>query len=95
MKILTIVYRNDYHGGDGNQQYALPLLYNMVCPICGGERGEPKKHTIRVACKDIEVDAWDNPCGHVDNYKDLYFEAFDNGLNEHLKTAHRHISARM
>lgn len=45
------------------------------CPVCGGIRGEPKWHHF---CEDgdwLVCQTWNNPCGHVDLYRDLLIEA--------------------
>ncbi len=45
------------------------------CPIDGRRRGEPR--WVR-GCEDGEfyrVQAWDNPCGHVDYYEAVVVEA--------------------
>ena len=43
-----------------------------VCIFCGGERGEPYWHNF---CEDghwYQVHRWDNPCGHVEKYTDVW-----------------------
>lgn len=72
---VTIMFRNSYTGGDGWQYYPLRIEIGDKCPICGGQRGKPHNHHF---CEDgewFDVDKWENPCGHVDKYKDVYFEA--------------------
>lgn len=72
---VTIMYRNNYEGGDGWTYYPKVVTISDTCPVCGGKRGTPKGHNF---CEDGEwfnVDIWDNPCGHIDKYKDVYFEA--------------------
>jgi hypothetical protein len=52
-----------------------PVEISAYCPVCGGPRGEPKWHHF---CEDGEwltCQTWDNPCGHVDLYKDVLKEA--------------------
>jgi hypothetical protein len=44
------------------------------CPVCGKPRGKPSPYRF---CEDGEwfiVDKWDNPCGHIEKYKNCYFE---------------------
>jgi hypothetical protein len=72
---VTIMYRNSYHGGDGWTYYPLLVTIMNNCPKCGAPRGKPKPHN---QCEDGEffcVDVWNNPCGHLDSYKDVYFES--------------------
>lgn len=71
---VTIMYRNSYHGGDGWTYYPLTVVIAATCPVCGGKRGEP---TMRRFCEDGEwynVSTWQNPCGHIDRYQDIYAE---------------------
>ena len=45
------------------------------CPVCGGPRGIPTWHNF---CEDgewLSVNVWENPCGHVDLYKNVLIEA--------------------
>jgi len=68
------MYRNNFDGGDGWIYHPMRVNIADVCPACGEKRGEPKPYNF---CEDGEwftVDRWDNPCGHVDAYKDCYFE---------------------
>ena len=46
-----------------------------TCTVCGGPRGEPR---MQRQCEDgewFDVSRWDNPCGHVDAYRDVLKEA--------------------
>lgn len=73
--IVKIMYRNSFHGGDGWTYYPMRVEISDNCPICGGKRGEPQE---RQYCEDGEfytVDNWENPCGHLDKYKDVYNES--------------------
>jgi hypothetical protein len=72
---VIIMYRSNYDGGDGWTYYPLKVTIAATCPVCGGKRGEPKPSQT---CEDGEwftVSVWNNPCGHVDYYKAVYFEA--------------------
>ncbi len=72
---VTIMYRNNYEGGDGWTYYPMMVNITDYCPICGRKRGEPKGYNF---CEDGEwfhVDKWENSCRHIDKYKDVYFEA--------------------
>lgn len=72
---VAIFFRNSFTGGDGWTYYPMTVEIADTCPVCGGKRGAPRKYHF---CEDGEwftVDKWDNPCGHVDLYRDCYFEA--------------------
>ncbi|WP_256789837.1 hypothetical protein [Frankia sp. AvcI1] len=53
------------------------LVTGMIageCPTCGGPRGPVRSQH---GCEDGEhyhVSRWDNPCGHVDDYRDVVRE---------------------
>lgn len=72
---VTIMYRNNYEGGDGWTYYPLTVVIGETCPVCGKKRGQPYPYRF---CEDGEwftVDKWENPCGHIDKYKDCFLEA--------------------
>lgn len=72
---VKIMYRNTYVGGDGWVYYPMTVEISDNCPVCGSKRGTPRGHHF---CEDGEwftVDIWDNPCGHLDMYKDCYKES--------------------
>jgi hypothetical protein len=74
MKVI-IMYRNTFNGGDGWTYHPMTVTISKTCPVCGGKRGEPKSYRF---CEDGEwftVNTWENDCGHVDSYRDCYFEA--------------------
>ena len=47
-----------------------------VCPVCGGPRGEVFPGRSYDGSLYLEVDCWNNPCGHVDKYDAVLEEAF-------------------
>lgn len=67
-----------------NRAWGSPGLYTVItkyveisddCPVCGEPRGKP---VMIPYCEDghhYSVDQWNNPCGHVDLYKDVLQEA--------------------
>lgn len=72
---VTVMYRNNFFGGDGWTYYPVTINIADTCPVCGGKRGEPKGKRF---CEDgewFDVDTWENPCGHVDMYRDCLIEA--------------------
>jgi len=69
------MYRNNYDGGDGWTYYPMRIRIGSKCPVCNGLRGKPYEYRF---CDDGEwftVDKWDNPCGHLDKYGDVYKES--------------------
>ena len=73
--IVTIMYRNNYDGGCGWIYYPITVEISDECPICGAKRGTPFSYRF---CEDGEwfvVSKWNNPCGHIDKYKDCFFES--------------------
>lgn len=74
---VTIMYRNSYKGGNGWTYY--PIDNN--CKQCGEKRGKPE---LRNFCEDgywHNLSVWENPCGHIDYYKDCYLESKKNGIS--------------
>jgi YD repeat-containing protein len=51
------------------------------CPVCGGPRGQVIRRHSYDGSRRMTCDGWDNPCGHVDKYRDVREEARRNGLN--------------
>lgn len=74
---VTIMYRNNWFGGDGWTFYPVTVEISDNCPVCGAKRGTPSKNRY---CEDGEfyyLDNWKNPCGHLDTYKDTYIESLN------------------
>ncbi len=72
---VTIMYRNNFDGGDGWEFYPETIEIADNCPVCGQRRGTPYEYSF---CEDGEwfsVDKWDNPCGHLDFYGECLTEA--------------------
>lgn len=79
--IVTIMYRNDFDGGDGWTAYPVTVEIADNCPQCGGPRGNPYPYHF---CEDgawFTVSRWENPCGHLDVYGAVWKES------QRLKTA--------
>ena len=84
--IVTIMYRNNWFGGDGWTYYPKDIIISDLCPICGQKRGKP---VLNRYCEDGEfyyLHNWKNECGHVDNYKDCFIES-EKLKNENKKTS--------
>ena len=71
---VTIMYRNNYDGGDGWTYYPQTITISDKCPICGGERGKPYAYHFMEDGESFTVSRWDNPCGHIDHYGDCWKE---------------------
>jgi hypothetical protein len=72
---IRIFYRNNFDGGDGWSYYSKAVEIADNCPTCGKRRGTPYDYNF---CEDGEwfsVDKWDNPCGHLDTYRECLKEA--------------------
>lgn len=72
---VRVMYRNNWFGGDGWTYYPVTVEIGDACPKCGGPRGRPYPHRF---CDDgewFDVNTWDNPCGHLDLYRDVLVEA--------------------
>lgn len=71
------MYRNSFKciGGDGWTYYPLTIEIAGFCPICQCKRGKPYSYRF---CEDEQwftVDKWENECGHLDTYGDVYQES--------------------
>lgn len=72
---VTVMYRNNFFGGDGWTYYPVTITISTYCPKCGQRRGLPRWHN---QCEDGEwfaVQVWDNPCQHRDMYSEVLREA--------------------
>ncbi len=66
------------------------------CPICGEKRGEPKNYNFYENDESFSCDTWNNPCGHIDFYKDVLEEAkkiYEKGSCCTAAEPERHTSA--
>jgi len=72
---VTIMFRGSFVGMDpwvcGPKTVTVP----DVCPKCGGKRGTPYAYRFYEGGEWYTVQRWDNPCNHIDKYRDVYFEA--------------------
>lgn len=59
----------------GGWRQVLEVTVPWVCPACGGPRGEVCPTLAHDGRHPMHVDAWDNPCGHLDLYADVEREA--------------------
>lgn len=76
---LTVVVRDraseDPWGSGLTNPCIREVTIPAVCPQCGGPRGEPR--WLRTYDDGVwySVQVWDNPCGHLDTYRDVVIEA--------------------
>lgn len=69
-RTVQIPARDDH---EGRASTSVTLIW--TCPSCGGPRGVIKRVTSYDGSQRLACDGWDNPCGHVDFYRDLRREA--------------------
>lgn len=72
---VTVMYRNNWFGGDGWTYYPHTVTISARCPVCGARRGDPYPYRF---CEDgawLTVQKWENPCGHLDTYHAVLREA--------------------
>lgn len=55
--------------------HSLDVTLDWVCPVCGQSRGEIFKGRSYDGSLWLNVDCWNNPCGHVDKYSAVREEA--------------------
>jgi hypothetical protein len=73
--IVTVMYRNNWFGGDGWTFYPVTIEISNNCPKCGGPRGEPVDRNYYEDDEWYCLSNWVNPCGHVDYYGDVLVES--------------------
>lgn len=71
---VTVMYRNNFFGGDGWTYYPVEVKIAETCPKCGGKRGEPRGYNFVEDGQAFHVNKWDNPCGHIDFYENVLIE---------------------
>lgn len=64
---MVTIPGTENHGG----YMALKLVLPWVCRKCGDKRGEPFKVTDWDGDRKMIVDAWRNPCGHIELYSEI------------------------
>lgn len=76
----VVIPRTEIHEGYPGNRVTVHLFW--VCPVCGGERGEPYDTVSYDGSRRLNVNGWENPCGHIDYYSAAREEARTNGLNQ-------------
>jgi ribosomal protein S8 len=75
MMTVSIPRIEQHEGYPGN---IITIEISNKCPICGGKRGEPHKVLSYDGSRRLEVDGWQNPCGHIDKYESVRQEYLNN-----------------
>ncbi|WP_444956765.1 hypothetical protein [Microbulbifer sp. ZKSA002] len=71
---VTIPDRKAQEKNWGTTASQIPLKTMEIsdnCPKCGGPRGIPYRHNFYEDGETYSVSKWDNPCGHIDKYRDV------------------------
>ena len=63
---VTIPERQEHDG-----YHSMTVTLPWVCMYCGAPRGKPRKGVSYDGSRRLEVDRWDNPCGHVEKYHEV------------------------
>lgn len=74
--IVTIPSRTQHEGYPG---YLVTVEISDNCPVCNGPRATKTpvyKGLSYDGSRRLEVDCWENECGHVDTYAKVREEAF-------------------
>lgn len=71
---VSIMYRNSFDGGNGQVYGPKTVVIGDNCPVCGEPRGKPEFHSYWQDGESVVVSTWNNPCGHVDLYRDVWKE---------------------
>lgn len=67
-KTVMITACKEHGGYSGN---LLVVTLPWICPICGGPRGNVFKGLSYDGSRRLEVDCWENACGHIDYYENV------------------------
>jgi NTP pyrophosphatase (non-canonical NTP hydrolase) len=67
---VTIPASENHNGMD-----VITVTISDYCPVCFMPRGKPYKALSYDGSRSVEVDGWNNPCGHIDTYERVRFEA--------------------
>lgn len=89
VRSVTIPACEQHEGYPGN---AITIRLHWVCPVCGGERGEPYDTISYDGSRRLGVTGWRNACGHIDYYCDVREEMRVNGLNTPNNACTRQIA---
>lgn len=77
MKQVVIMFRGEYVGLNPWRCGPKTVEIDDMCPKCDGPRGEPYWYRFHENGEWYSVHRWNNPCGHIDKYRDVYFESLD------------------
>lgn len=57
-----------------NGMHAVTLEISDKCPLCNGPRGRIYGNLSYDGSRRLNVDCWENPCGHIDMYSAVRLE---------------------
>ena len=77
---VTVMFRGSFVGMNPWACGAKTVRISELCPLCGEKRGEPYPYRFHEDGEWHDVQKWDNPCGHIDKYRDVYFESLSPDL---------------
>lgn len=60
---------------DHDGWYTITVTLTWQCPRCGGPRGTVHPVISYDGSRRLPCDGWQNPCGHIDFYRDVRAEA--------------------
>ena len=72
---VTVMYRNNWFGGDGWTYYPKTITISAFCPQCGERRGIPTWINQAEDGEWFQLNVWTNECGHLDTYHSVLLEA--------------------
>lgn len=62
--MIVTIPSSQFHGGLG----LISLEISDLCPVCNGPRGQVFGTHSFDGSRRLNVDGWNNPCGHIDYY---------------------------
>jgi len=69
------MYHDSWNGGDEVNYHPVEIEILNNCPQCGGPRGHVVASEHQEFGQRYILDNWENPCGHIDTYEDVYRES--------------------
>lgn len=76
VSIPRIPQHNGYYGN------LVTIEISDTCPKCGAKRGVKRWEGLSYdGSQRLNVDQWENECGHIDKYSDVITEYIKNNTN--------------
>lgn len=79
--MIVTIPSSQEHAGIGLATFEISDL----CPVCGGKRGEIFGTHSFDGSRRLNVDGWNNQCGHVDTYEDVRKEGVKVAFKEPME----------